>query len=245
MPHIFTNAEYADMMYVYGFCDGSAIAAVEEYRRWFPMRRIPDRRAFYKVFNTLRECGTLPGARVSSERARKQNMEEQENILHMVQCSPTTSTPRLSARIGVSRTHVWRTLHEDGLYPFHPQPVQILHPWDSAIRLEFCHWLHINHQLLPLILFNDEDTFTRNGINNTRNSHRWSYEIPHGTLETHFQRHFSINMWCSMIDGMLICPVILDDHMTRQNYLDFLQNELPKQLEDVPFGYTDCYVLSA
>jgi len=29
MPHIFTNAEYADMVYVYGFCDGSATAAVE------------------------------------------------------------------------------------------------------------------------------------------------------------------------------------------------------------------------
>ena len=37
-----------------------------------------------------------------------------------------------------------------------------------------------------------------------------------------------------MIDDMLIGPVILDDRMTGQNYLDFLQNELPKQLEDVP-----------
>ena len=27
--HIFTNAEYADMLYVYGFCDGSATAADE------------------------------------------------------------------------------------------------------------------------------------------------------------------------------------------------------------------------
>ena len=36
-----------------------------------------------------------------------------------------------------------------------------------------------------------------------------------------------------MIDDMLICPVILDDHMTGQKYQDFLQNELPKQLEDV------------
>ena len=66
MPHIFTDAEYADMIYVYGFCDGSATAAVEEYCRRFPMRRIPDRRVFYKVFNTLRECGTLPSAHVSS-----------------------------------------------------------------------------------------------------------------------------------------------------------------------------------
>ena len=55
MPHIFTTAEYADMMYVSGFCDGSATAVVEEYRRRFPMRRIPDRRLLYKVFNTLRE----------------------------------------------------------------------------------------------------------------------------------------------------------------------------------------------
>ena len=28
-------------------------------------------------------------------------------------------------------------------------------------------------------------------------------------------------------------PLCLDDRMTGQNYLDFLQNELPKQLEDV------------
>ena len=37
-----------------------------------------------------------------------------------------------------------------------------------------------------------------------------------------------------MIDDMLIGPLILDDRMTGQNYLDFLQNELPKQLQDVP-----------
>ena len=35
-----------------------------------------------------------------------------------------------------------------------------------------------------------------------------------------------------MIDDMLIGPVILDDLMIGQNYLDFLQNELPKQLKD-------------
>jgi hypothetical protein len=31
----------------------------------------------------------------------------------------------------------------------------------------------------------------------------------------------------------LIGPVILEDRMTGQNYLQFLQNELPEQLEDV------------
>jgi hypothetical protein len=35
---------------------------------------------------------------------------------------------------------------------------------------------------------------------------------------------------------MLIGPVILDVHMTGQNYLDFLQNGLLEQLEDVPLA---------
>jgi hypothetical protein len=67
MPQTFTNAECADMLYVYGFCDGSAAAAAE-YRQRFPMSRIPDRRVITKVFSTWRERGTLPSAHVSSER---------------------------------------------------------------------------------------------------------------------------------------------------------------------------------
>jgi hypothetical protein len=62
MPHIFTNVHNANMLYAYGCCDGSATAAVEEYRRRFPMRRFPDRREFSIVSNTWRECGTLPSA---------------------------------------------------------------------------------------------------------------------------------------------------------------------------------------
>ena len=121
-------------------------------------------------------------------------MEEQENILDMVQRSPTTSTRILSERIAVSRKLLWQLLHEDYLYPSHPQPVQNLHPGDSDVHLQFCLWLHTNRQLLPLKLFTDELTFTLNGINNTRNSHRCSHEIPRGTVERNFQRLFSINV---------------------------------------------------
>ena len=206
------------------FCDRSATADVEEYRRRFPRHRIPDRRVFSKVFNTLRECGTLPSAQVSSEQARQQYVEEQENILEMVQRSPTTGMRRLSTRLGVSRTRVWRTWHEDCLCPFHPQRVQNLHPGYSAMRLEFCHWLHTNRPFVLLTLSTDEATFTRNGINNTRNSHRWYHFSPRGTVETNFESHFSINVWSGMIDDMLIGP----DRMTEQNYLEFLQKGLPE-----------------
>ena len=43
MPFVFPHVEYCDMHFVYGFCDGNARAAVEEYQRRFPDRRIPSR----------------------------------------------------------------------------------------------------------------------------------------------------------------------------------------------------------
>ena len=98
------------------------------------------------------------------------------------------------------------------------------------MRLEFCHRLYSNRQLLPLILFTDEAAFNRNGTNNTRNSHRWSHDNPNSTLEINFQRRCSINVWCGMVDDILIGPVILDNRMTGQNYLEFLQYGLPEQV---------------
>jgi hypothetical protein len=55
-------------------------------------------------------------------------------------------------------------------------------------------------------------------------------------METNFQCPFSIDVWCSMIDYMLIGPVISDDHMTGHNYLGFLQNGLPEKLGDIPLA---------
>ena len=40
MPFVFSHVEYCDMHFVYGFCNGNARAAVEEYQRRFPDRRI-------------------------------------------------------------------------------------------------------------------------------------------------------------------------------------------------------------
>jgi len=224
------------MLYVYSFCDCSANSAVEKYCKRFPTHRTPDCIVFSHVFNTLHECGTLPSAHVSSEQACQQHVEEHEGILEMVRGSPTTSMQRLRTRLCVSRTRVWRTLHEEGLYPYRPQQVQNQHPGDNAMHLEFCHWLRTNCQLLPLILSTDEGTCTRNGINNMWNSHRWSLNNPHGTVKTNFEHNFSIDVQCGMIDDLLIGLVILDDRITRQNYLDSLQNGLPEQLEDVPLA---------
>jgi len=85
MPFTFSVAECVDMFYAYGFCDGNSVHAVAEYQRRFPNRRIPTRRVFTRVYQTLRDTGTLPGFRIVAERDVNEGVDEEEGIVQMVQ----------------------------------------------------------------------------------------------------------------------------------------------------------------
>jgi len=83
-------------------------------------------------------------------------------------------------------------------------------------------------------LFTDDAGFTRDGINNTNNSHRSSAKKPHAIVERNSQHRFSVNVWCGVIDNQLIGPAVLPNRLTGRAHVDFLQNELPLFLEEVP-----------
>ena len=109
MPFTFSVAEYVDMIYVYGFCDGNFVQAVAEYQRRFPNCRIPTRRLFTRVYQTLRDTCTLPGVRIAAERDVNESVDEEEGIVQMVQseytkncktssCSPHDSVENTACR---------------------------------------------------------------------------------------------------------------------------------------------------
>jgi len=58
-----------------------------------------------------------------------------EDILEMVQRSPRLSNLRMASRIGLSRMQLWRTLHEEDLYPYHDQRVQHPETGDHTQRM--------------------------------------------------------------------------------------------------------------
>ena len=60
MPFLFSHDENCYMHYVYGYCDGKASAAVNEYRRRYPERRITSKGVFTRVEQALRDNGCLP-----------------------------------------------------------------------------------------------------------------------------------------------------------------------------------------
>ena len=129
-------------------------------------------------------------------------------LFRSVQRSPRLSTRRMASRIGVSHIQVWRTLHVEDLYPYHDQRVQNLEPGDHAQLFYLCHWITAHPEMLGVILFTDEASYTRDGINNSRYVHTWSHEISHETRVTNFQRRFSVKVWCGVLGNRLIGPFL-------------------------------------
>ena len=111
---------------------------------------------FTRVYHTLRDTSTLPDIHIAVERDVNEGVDEEEGIVRMVQSSPCVSMRRIARRLRVTHTRVWRTLHAEGMYPYHVQRVQHLGPGNFAERLEFCKWLNGSCQLLRYILFTEQ-----------------------------------------------------------------------------------------
>ena len=92
-----------------------------------------------------------------------------------------------------------------------------------------------SRQLHRYILVTDEAQFNRDGINNTHSSQVWADENPHATVESNFQLRFCVNVWCAVLDDQLLGPFILEG-LIGEAYFRFLQEELPRLLEDVPLN---------
>jgi len=114
--------------------------------------------------------------------------------------------------------------------------VQRLEEGDEDRRLDLYQWIIANCRLIPFILFTDEASFTRDGINNTQNSHRCSNKNPHAIAEINSQYRFSVNAWCGVIDAQLIGSAVLLNRLKGHAYIDVLQNELPLLLKEVPLA---------
>lgn len=188
---MYSTREYAEMVFVYGFCNGNASLARLEYQRRYPNRRIPCRRAFADVYQRLVNTGSA----VANNRERRSDAAAEEvegGILRAVEVQPSVSVRRLAVQLQLPRTRVHRTLQNNGLYPFHLTPVQDLLPGDAQRRVEFCQWLLRQQEedevFIKNILWTDEAQFTRDGVTNHHNLHHWSDSNPHLIRTTSFQR---------------------------------------------------------
>lgn len=231
----FSFQEYADIIYIYGFCDGNSRRSEEEYSRRFPNRRAPSRRVFQDTFNRLRETGTVRNRR---EREPTQESTGQDNVLSLVRNSPNISVRRISSMLNIPRTTAWKILNKNKFHPYHFQPVQELLAGDKIVRLNFCRWMQhkdISHMgFISQILWTDESQFTRDGCFNFHNEHTWARENPHRTRANSSQYKFSVNVWAGIISNYIVGPFIFETSLNSNIYLNFLNQELGNFMDDIP-----------
>lgn len=232
----FSNQEYADIVFMYGRADGNGNLARRMYQERYPNRRVPNVRVFYNTFRRLAEDGihrVEPGVNPG-----RHSPGVEEDILAAFEADPTTSTRAVARNLNISQWKVWHTVHQNDKYPFHGTGVQGLEEQDPQRRIQFCRYL-LNGDIedawfLKSILWTDESKFSREGITNFHNLHEWADRDinPHWKKQVSFQRKFSVNVWAGVIGRTLIGPHILPDNLNGNNYLDFLQNDLPRLVEE-------------
>ena len=240
MPEQYSNHEYGDMVFVYGFCNGSGRAAKVEYERRFPNRRSPNFKTFSKVFGYLKEHGTFPTVKLNEHQERR-HLDVEENIMDLVNNNPEISTRRVSNAVNVPHVTVWRRLKKHRLHPYHIQQVQRLEAGDEERRMNFSRWVVRNQRVFRRCLFTDEAQFTRDGVYNSRNMHIWAADNPRATREAHSQHKFSINVWCGIYDNKLVGPHIFPNRLTGDIYLNFIQNVLPILMFDAGINIAGMY----
>jgi hypothetical protein len=236
----FTNAEMADMVFVYGLADGNSYEAKRIYEERYPQRLAPCAATFANLFRRLSESGSFKRNSAVGRPRTIRTPELEEAVLDEISEHPETSTRKISQTLNVNHMTVWQILKDQLLYPYHVQRVQALLLRDFQPRIDFAQWLQGKVEQFPQfissILFTDEASFSRNGIMNFHNNHIWADENPHAITETRFQDRFSFNVWIGIIGNYLIGPHFLPLRLDGNTYQHFLQHELPQLMEDVPIG---------
>lgn len=234
----YSTAEAYDMLAVYFQCYENACLAERVYAANYPDRRHFSRRVFIRVARNLREYGRVHPIPVPRRNRAIRNEENVINVLAYIQINPHVSTRIISLDLVISKSTVHRILKDHKLHPYHVVLHQALSETDFDRRLDHCHWLRSMIDEVPYflsrVLWTDEATFTSSGGVNLHNMHYWSPVNPHWMREVDYQNRWSVNVWCGILNGQIIGPFIFNGHLNGQVYLNFLRNELPALLEDVP-----------
>lgn len=237
MPFRFTNREYANIHFVYGFCNGNSVAAAAEYRMRFPNARHPSPAVFRRVHHLFSENG--PARR--REQNRNNNVLRRNTtrrVLQLFEETRSMSIRRATRLLNIPRVTIWKTLHRDRQRAFHLHPVQALHPGDSERRLEYSNFiinsLNNNAHFLRQILWTDEAHFTRRGVINFHNLHLWAHENPHGIRPRNFQEEFSVNVWIGIYNNRIFGPYVLPNRLDAVTFLQFLETNHHNMWEDIP-----------
>lgn len=225
------------MVFVLGASNRNPLLASRTYAMEYPYRRAPDIKTFENLLTRFLRTGSVNY--VKHERTKSMVTEDNEvTVVQSVVENPRVSTRIISKEHGIEVTAVRRILKKHKFHPYKIQNHQGLLQTDFERRLVYCEWLlfQLRQDLtfLDHVLFTDEATFANCGITNRKNSHYYDTRNPHFVQPILYQQKWSVNTWGGIIGNTIVGPFFFNNTLNCEIYTNFLQNNLPLLLEDLP-----------
>lgn len=236
----YTNEEYYDMLMALGECHGQCCVAARRYAELYPNRiRHPHPSVILEAAERLYETGSvLPKKKDAGRQRYARNVRNVETVLRAVEQEPETSIRDIARQHDLSYSTIRRILKEEKLHAYHYSRVQHLREGDYPRRKRFCEdflrRVDEDPEFPSYVIFSDESLFTREGVLNSHNMHVWNDENPRVTRLRNFQVRWKLNVWAGIMGTKILGPVILPEILNGASYVQFLTENLPDFLENVP-----------
>lgn len=232
----YSNSDKFDMVTCYILSHRNGVDAQRMYLNQYPERRQPGSTLFRRLVANLKEYGAF--VKPIEKRQRQANEENENTVLEAVVENPNISTRQIENDTGIPKSTAHLVLQKHHFHPYKHHVCQSLREGDNERRRIFCEWYtreSDNNTNFPFkILWSDESRFTNNGLFNRNNFHHWASENPHLKRESRHQVRFGFNVWCGILGRRLIGPIIFDNSLTSNTYLQLLQNDVEDILDNLP-----------
>lgn len=237
---MFSENERRDILLIFFEKNKSSVAALREYRRRFPNRRVPSRytcRRLFQKFCLTASC--QPKKRTKRNFVVTQDIEI--DILAFFYSYPTKSIRDLKKELpGVSIGSIVRVLKKYKLHPYKLKRVQKLRATDYDKRRQFCRFIMArqtdDETFLRRVLWTDESSFSTSRGSHKGNTHFWSQHNPRQIEEIQYQGRQSLSVWCGVVGNFVLGPLIYDGGLTGERYFQFLREPIEEMIDDLPIN---------
>ncbi|KAL7639566.1 UNVERIFIED_CONTAM: hypothetical protein RMT77_010067 [Armadillidium vulgare] len=216
----------------------NARRVMEVYRRRYPDRLVQHVTTMYRVYKRFQASGSTNGPPCCPRRSHTRVTDMKLDVLLYAQEHPTTSLWQTGRVLGISKDSFRHILYMYNISPFRAHIVHGLHHGDHGGRVQFlallCFIFYNNPDAQRRILWTDEARFTNNSMINLWNYEYWAEENSHITYSILFYVVYSINVWCGLLDNMLIGLYFYHENLNSERYLEFLETTVPDLFRDVP-----------
>lgn len=203
-----------------------------------PNRQPIGRSTVGKINKIFKETGAVSKYILKHNRQRR-NLNDRA-VLDYFTNHPKNSLRIASLDLNLPRESIRRCLKRNKVRPFKPKFLQTLKEGDEVKRMEFCLWAQGEYlskrNFLNHIMFSDEASFSTNGVVSSQNARYWASENPDWVINCKSQYSEKVNVWCGVLKDRLIGPYFFDGNMNGENFLEFLNNQLSEEIDEIPLA---------